>query len=66
LSKGFEDEEIETFLKGADHRFVDVKANDKYEFNNDRYVLVLSGLLVSRVTNIKGRIDNIQGFYPIL
>ncbi|MBR2280864.1 MAG: hypothetical protein IJ903_08095 [Ruminococcus sp.] len=64
LFKGFEDEEIEAFLKGVEHSFIEIKANEKYEFPKERYVLVLSGLLVNFVTNIKGGIDNIQGSSP--
>lgn len=65
LFKYFEDLEIETFLNGVEHRFIEVKANNKYEPRNSRYVIVLSGLLTVCVTNIKGRKDTIQGFYPI-
>ncbi len=65
LFKGFEDLEIETFLNGVENRFIEVKANNKYEPRNSRYVIVLSGLLTVCVTNIKGRKDTIQGFYPV-
>ena len=64
LFKGFKDEEIETFLKGVEYKFIKLKANDRYELKKNKYVVVLLGFLIICVTNQKGRIDTIQGFSP--
>ena len=64
LFKGFEENEIENFLNGVEHRFVELKANDKYELKFNKYTIVLSGFLIFSVTNKKGIIDTIQGLRP--
>lgn len=64
LFKGFDEEEIETFLKGVKYKFVKLNANDRYELKKNKYIVVLSGFLIISVTNKKGRVDTIQGFSP--
>ena len=66
LFKGFKDEEIYAFLKDVEHKFIELKANEKYKLKKNRCLIVLSGLVISCVTNKNGRLDTIQGFSSVI
>lgn len=60
LFKGLSSKEIKTLLSNSGYKFIEMKPGDKYSFKANRYVVVLSGVVVTRVTNINGRIDTLQ------
>ncbi len=62
LFEGFSSKEIKSLLSGSRYKFIEMKPNDKYSFKPNRYVVVLSGVVVTRVTNINGRVDTLQIF----
>ena len=66
LFKDFSKDEIETFLMEVEHKFIELKANEKYKLKKNRCLIVLSGLVISCVTNKNGRLDTIQGFSSVI
>ena len=63
--EGFTVEEINKLLGEVNHRFIEMKKGEKYRIEKDKYVIVLSGFLITRATNINGRVDYLTYYSPV-